>query len=117
MVGDLAVPFPYTDAWNEGPIDGFRSVEEQYRQQDEYWSSRHVTGAIPVCDHGCGLRECLIITGPERGNMWFDDRADWQGLYPDKKGDKDRLTFLEWYSVWIKELLLEAEQRRTRRCT
>jgi hypothetical protein len=105
MVGELAVPFPYTADWNEVPIDGSRPVEDQYRQQDEYWSSRHVTGAIPICEHGCNLRECLIVTGPERGNIWFDDRADWNGLYPDKRTDRERLTFLQWYRLWLDDCL------------
>jgi hypothetical protein len=107
LVGDLAQPFPYAEAWNAEPVDGTRPVEEQYRQQDVYWSPQHVNGALPICHHGCNLRECLIVSGPEKGNMWFDDRADWQGLHPDKKNDRNRLTFLEWYKLWIEERLLK----------
>ena len=109
LVGDLAKPFPYLDAWNEESIDGTRPIAEQYQQQDEYWSSKHVNGAIPICHHGCNLRECLIVTGPERGNMWFDDRADWQGLYPDKKSDRERITFLDWYTAWLEQSISSSE--------
>jgi hypothetical protein len=109
LVGELARPFPYSDSWNAEPVDDTRPVDEQYRQQDEYWSSRHVNGALPVCDQGCNLRECLIVTGPERGNMWIDDRADWMGLYPNHKGGCDRLTFLAWYRMWLDERLLKVE--------
>jgi hypothetical protein len=111
MVGELAVPFPYTAAWNDEPIDGSRPVEEQYRQQGEYWSSRRVTGAVPICEHGCQLRQRLIVTGPEQGNVWFDDRADWNGLYPDKTTDRERLTFLEWYRNWLDDCLAKAARR------
>jgi hypothetical protein len=104
MVGDLAVPFPYTAAWNEVPIDGSRPIEEQYRQQDEYWSSR-LTGAIPICEHGCQLREWLIVTGPERGYIWHDGRCDWAGLAPHTTSGRERLTFLEWYRLWLDECL------------
>jgi hypothetical protein len=23
-----------------------------------------------------------VVTGPEAGNVWCDDRADWKGLFP-----------------------------------
>ena len=108
MVGDLSVPFPYTEAWNEKPIDACQPVNEQYRQQDVYWSSRHVTGAIPICEHGCNLRECLIISGQERGNIWFDDRADWKGLYPNESTGRPRLKFFEWYRLWLDDRLTKA---------
>jgi hypothetical protein len=117
MLGELARPFPHSDAWNADPLDGTRPADEQYRRQDDYWSSRHVNGALPICDHGCNLRELLVVTGPERGNMWFDDRADWKGLYPDTKRGGGRLTFLDWYRIWLEERLLKAECPRTSGCT
>ena len=70
-----------------------------------------MTGAIPICEHGCQLREYLVVTGPERGNIWFDDRADWFGLYPDKTTGRERLTFLEWYRLWLDDCLAKAERR------
>lgn len=100
LVGDLSTPFPYTDKWNVKPIDGSLPVHQQYEQQDWYWDRQHVHGAIPICDLGCGLRQLLIVAGPERGNIWFDDRADWQGLYPDENDNRKRVSFLEWYSHW-----------------
>jgi hypothetical protein len=101
LVGELSQPFPYTDAWNDNSDCSSLPIEEQYRRQDEYWSSRHVNGAIPICHHGCNLRECLIVTGAERGNMWFDDRPDWQGLYPSTIPIRNRITFFEWYRSWL----------------
>jgi hypothetical protein len=100
LVGELQMPFPYTEKWNAKPIDDTLPIDEQYKQQDWYWSAQHVHGAIPICDLGCGLRQLLIITGPERGSVWFDDRADWQGLYPDSKCDNRRVSFFEWYRNW-----------------
>jgi len=111
LVGNLALPFPYVEAWNGKPIDATLPVQEQYQQQDEYWSCRHVAGAIPICDHGCNLRECLVITGPERGHIWFDDRADWQGLYPHDTAGRDRLTFIQWYRLWLDDCLIKARSR------
>ncbi len=101
LVGDLAMPFPCSEAWNDSPVDGSLSPEEQYRQQDRYWSSQHVSGALPICHLGCNLRQLLIVTGPERGHVWYDDCADWQGLYPDQSDSGARLTFIEWYRRWL----------------
>ncbi|HQZ67931.1 MAG TPA: SMI1/KNR4 family protein [Planctomycetaceae bacterium] len=100
LVGNLSTPFPYTDKWNTEPIDGSLPVEQQYKEQDRYWDKQHVHGAIPICDLGCGLRQLLIVSGAERGHIWFDDRADWQGLYPDSRGQQGRLSFFEWYRNW-----------------
>lgn len=100
IVGELSKPFPYTEDWNYDPTTS-NAIEETYRQQDFYWSGQHVIGAIPICDHGCNLRDCLIVTGPERGNMWLDDRADWQGLYPTTMPNRNRITFFEWYRSWL----------------
>lgn len=108
LVGDLATPFPYTTKWNAAPIDGALPVAEQYKQQDWYWSAQHVAGAIPICDLGCGLRQMLIVSGPESGHVWFDDRADWQGLYPNPKGDNSRLSFFQWYRQWADSKLKAA---------
>lgn len=105
LVGDLSTPFPYTEKWNAQPIDGSLPVEEQYQQQDRYWDTQHVNGAIPICDLGGGLRQLLIVTGPERGHIWFDDRADWQGLYPDSTDNGKRLSFFEWYRRWADQTL------------
>jgi hypothetical protein len=101
LVGKPSEPFPYTERWNADPIDESLPIDGQYRQQEDYWDSRHVAGALPICHLGCNLRQCLIVTGPERGNIWFDDRADWQGLYPDTRDNHNRLSFLDWYRLWL----------------
>ena len=39
LIGDLAISFPHTDRWNADAIDGSLPVDEQFRQQNEYWDS------------------------------------------------------------------------------
>lgn len=109
-VGNLSIPFPYTDEWNVEPIDSSLPEEEQFKQQDWYWDVQHVNGAIPICDLGCGLRQLLIVTGPERNHIWFDDRADWNGLYPDVTSDGKRLSFFDWYRRWADNKLQTIHQ-------
>ena len=86
-VGKLSAPFPYDVAWNAEPNDPALPSEDAWQRSLWYWSTQHMDGAIPICELGCGLRQLLIVTGAERGNIWYDDRADWKGLYPEVTGD------------------------------
>lgn len=64
------------------------------------------TGALPLCHHGCGSREWLVVTGAERGTMWCDPEGDGVHLYPDHlDGDPDRrrITFGQFYLTWLDE--------------
>lgn len=105
LVGDVASSFPYSAKWNDSYINHDLTVEEQYEKQDRYWSPHHVNGAIPVCELGGNLRQILVISGPEEGNIWFDDRADWQGIYPLKTSNSERVSFFEWYRSWLDDSL------------
>lgn len=108
VVGNLHLPFPHTDDWNdlaEEPDENLiEEDEEEYdRLQDlfekKYWGP--LDGAIPICHRGCELRQWLIVSGPEAGNVWDDDRADHNGLSPLSKKGYDRITFLQWYRDWL----------------
>jgi hypothetical protein len=112
FVGDLAVPFPHTEAWNdldgEPEYDGTK--EEEYERQLDifearYFSPRQVAGAVPICHLGCNLRQWLVVKGPERGHVWCDDRADHEGLSPLQTPTRARVTFMEWYLEWLNEAL------------
>tara|TARA_Y100001934_G_scaffold243249_1_gene299685 strand:+ start:1119 stop:1328 length:210 start_codon:yes stop_codon:yes gene_type:complete len=67
-------------------------------------------GAIPICHLGCAQRQWLIVSGPERGNIWCDDRADNEGLSPLKKPQKKRITFFEWYREWLDDALARSKR-------
>jgi hypothetical protein len=44
----------------------------------------------------------LMVNGNEYGHIWFDDRCNDQGIYPDPYFEvKERLTFLDWYEIWL----------------
>ena len=63
-----------------------------------------LTGAIPVCHHGCGFREWLVVTGAERGTMWCDPEGEGIRLCPDRNhGDPDdsRMGFERFYRTWL----------------
>jgi hypothetical protein len=113
FVGILAKPFPYTDRWNDlsgEPDDELaRKDEAEYERQlarfeRRYWAQ--LDGAIPICHLGCALRQWLVISGPEAGNVWGDDRADYGGLYPLSRQGAKRVSFFTWYRDWLDEALV-----------
>ena len=107
----LSQPFPHTGPWNdliEEPVydesrqDDPEWEDEYHRQLDAwenrvYWNPANVNGAVPICHLGCALRQWLVVTGPEAGNVWNDDRADHGGLKPLQRAGLERITFLQWY--------------------
>ena len=119
FVGVLSRPFPHTGPWNdlseepaydESRANDPRWEEEYERQRDAwedrvYWNPANVNGAVPICHLGCALRQWLVVTGPEAGHVWDDDRADHGGLQPAQQLGLERITFLQWYRSWLDEAL------------
>lgn len=119
FVGDLSEPFPHSGPWNdlseEPPLDESREDDEEWEdeywarvnewEERVYWNPKQVNGAIPLCHIGCALRQWLVVTGAEAGNMWDDDRADRGGLKPIQQAGQSRITFLAWYKRWLDEAL------------
>ena len=117
VIGVLAKPFPHTSGWNDAsgmPIfdDAWENTarEEQYEREygtweNTYWGTENINGAIPICHLGCAVRQWLVITGPEKGNVWNDYRTDHEGLQPLQTGGRDRVTFIDWYLAWLDEAL------------
>lgn len=110
FVGNLARPFPHSVAWNLSeaelePPEAFSSEEDEHAWhealEEKVWKTSLVDGAIPIAHHGCGLRTWLVLTGPERGHVWYDARAENGGLRPHSTDTKPRLTFEEWYESWL----------------
>jgi SMI1/KNR4 family protein SUKH-1 len=123
FVGVLSEPFPHTSPWNdlseepeqdeERDSDEDPEWEERYASWEEgYWDPANANGAIPICHLGCAYRQWLVVTGPEAGNIWCDDRTDNAGLYPLEEGGLPRVTFLQWYRSWLDEALEQLRGER-----
>lgn len=117
-IGTLAEPFPLVNAWNDLtglPADELQENDEaEYERQYEafeqrYYDASRMNGAIPICTLGCALRIWLIVTGPEAGYLWSDDRADHGGLAPITLKNGIRATFADWYREWLDEALQSTE--------
>ncbi|MCE5229910.1 SMI1/KNR4 family protein [bacterium] len=112
FVGILANPFPYTESWNDltgEPADDLLDKDEdEYERQLNVFESRYwapLDGAIPICHLGCNLRQWLVISGPEAGHVWADNRVDLKGLSPLPGKNSERITFYHWYRDWLDEVL------------
>ena len=77
-------PFPFTGAW----------ITEEDEESDEGNFSDIDSGSIFIGNDGCGMYWHLIVTGPERGNMWL---LTGEGISP----TTPRHTFLSWIEAWI----------------
>ncbi|KAB2350283.1 SMI1/KNR4 family protein [Actinomadura rudentiformis] len=79
----LRTPFPHTRSWNP-PYD-----TPGYEDDD------HTTGSLPISHEGCGYIVRLVVTGPERGNLWQDARCSDAGIHP------LCTSFHPWYNAWL----------------
>ena len=124
FVGTLSEPFPHRSAWNDSTAkpmyDESRENDPEWEDEFErrldaweavYWNPRNVNGAMPICHLGCAYRQWLIITDPEAGNVWDDDRADLRVLKPLQQNGRERVTFGQWYGDWLDDALRQARSR------
>jgi hypothetical protein len=117
FVGDLSLPFPHLDSWNDltGKPDGRLPAGSDVNElayeafTNKYWDPSQISGAFPICHLGCALRQLLIITGPEAGHVWSDNRADEKGLSPLKSLGRVRTTFFQWYRDWLDVVLAKMQ--------
>jgi hypothetical protein len=112
--GDLRADFPYREAWNLPasrlePPDDFDSDEDEQAWHDaldaEYFNPSRLDGAFWICHHGCALRTVLVVTGPERGNVWLDARPDLAGILPHTDERGRHMSFGDWYLDWLERSL------------
>lgn len=122
---DLSKAFPHTESWNveaelnelydkieEANEAGTDELEEELFEQkwEIIGGAEHDYGRLNTADYGCGITISLIVNGPEKGNMWTDDRVSDGGLYPTiELGNKNKITFLDWYELWLDNSLQEIQ--------
>lgn len=115
FVGTLSTPFPHTCEWScdeaakEWDAEYGPDTKEEHEivwkeRSFAHFNPKYINGAIPLSHLGCGQGLLLVVTGPEKGNLWFDDRTDHIGISPMSKNGK-RVGFNEWYTDWLLEAL------------
>jgi hypothetical protein len=110
-----STPFLHTEPWNLGfqpTVDDDNDEEEYERQrqsfEEVYYDKGQINGVIAVCNYGCAVSLNLVVNGEEYGNIWTDDRGTDGGIRPSYElGNKERLSFLNWYELWLDNSLKE----------
>lgn len=108
-------PFKHNEDWNLvfKPTVNEDENEEEYEKEffnfeELYFDKEHLNGVIAICNYGCGISLNLVVNGKEFGTIWTDDRASDNGIYPSKElGNKDKITFLNWFELWLDNSLKE----------
>ena len=107
----LSTDFPHVDKWNvtqdfDTDDEDYTETEEFQKWEKEYFSNTHITGSMRICHYGCAIYYLLVVSGNNAGQIWVDDRANDNGIYPAiSKSTGRRLTFLNWYDEWLTESL------------
>jgi len=105
FVGVLAQPFTYSLPWNDltgcleyDPDASLEKQREFERKRDafeeEYY--KRIDGALLLAHLGCAIRLWLVVSGTERGNVWYDNRANLRGLRPLAGEKVERMRFCDW---------------------
>ena len=125
-------PFPHRDAWDGEGLDFGEPDPDDFENENDFdaafdeWQDSPKgqeaedaylrglgtdRGALPICHHGCALRDWLIVSGPETGRVWHDAGADHNGIAPCAWPNGNRMTFAEWYLNWLRRTLEEVAAR------
>ncbi|MFN0254120.1 hypothetical protein [Pedobacter ureilyticus] len=107
-------PFPRTKPWNEEFVSTVNEEdnEEEYERQYSEFSKNLMNGVLAISNFGCGISLNLVVNGEEYGNIWTDDRGNDGGIYPSHElGNKDKITFLNWYELWLDNSLNEIKDK------
>ncbi len=108
-------PFLHTEPWNlefQPTVDDDED-EEKYEKQRQlfeevYYKKEQMNGVIAICNFGCAVSLNLVVNGEEYGNIWTDDRGSDGGIRPSHElGNKEKLTFLNWYELWLNNSIEE----------
>ncbi|MFK7905348.1 MAG: DUF4844 domain-containing protein [Chitinophagales bacterium] len=125
----LQFDFPHKEEWNlsEKFFTKFDEITGADYEDDEnfdeevayffdhiFWSNYYkdelTYGSIYISNYGCGLRFLFIISGEEKGNIWFDGRADRGGIYPEIDDKENHIGFSDWYINWLNESILKIKE-------
>ncbi|WP_446220058.1 SMI1/KNR4 family protein [Micromonospora sp. IBHARD004] len=105
----LATPFPDQDSY-EDQWEKLEAVKPQVSDETAWaaWNRRsddleraQTAGAVHLSDNGCGFYTLLVVSGTERGNVWFDRRATSDVIVPLRNRGGTHATFTDFYLDWL----------------
>jgi hypothetical protein len=90
---------------DEAAATGHAAVTAFRAAEDELYPAM-TAGAVQLSHEGCGYYTWLVVTGDERGTLWFDPWCSDSPLAP--LGDPGHVGFAEWYLAWLDEMATTA---------
>lgn len=115
-LNEISKEFPYTEEWNaKTDWDDDNITQEEWDELDrQYFSPEHSAGLLRISNFGCGVSMNLVVKGQCYGEIWVDDRSNSGGIYPDHYfGNKERLTFLDWYETWLDQSIVKMTSKQS----
>lgn len=118
---DPGKPFLHTEPWNMEfmpTVDEETNETEYWREfsvfEEKYFAKEQMNGVIAICNCGCAINLNLVVNGKESGNIWTDDRGSDKGIFPSSElGNTDKITFLNWYELWLDSSLNEMKEKKS----
>ena len=78
--------------------ESFTIAWRRWNQEWDDLSDRLESGTVQISDQGCGNYIRLVVTGPERGTMWWETGPYLEPVKPSSRSCRtDRVTFRQWY--------------------
>ncbi|WIX76114.1 SMI1/KNR4 family protein [Amycolatopsis carbonis] len=112
---DSRAEFPHRELFHHAERPDFTTIpRERWPELSRSLDASNEAGThgtLPLCHRGCGHYDLLVVTGPDRGALWFDCEASDGGIGPRADG-RGRMTFDPWYLGWLAEVELQAERAR-----
>jgi hypothetical protein len=90
----LLQPFPHGHAWNDRTL-----CDNAQGWQSAYFEKKWFCGSMRIGNLGCEGYDLLVVSGPERGNVWADERVSaGTGIFPRTGASGGRLSIWEYLS-------------------
>jgi hypothetical protein len=82
-------------------VDREQAYEAWMDQRDNLlWDPARTRGAVCLSHEGCAYRDWLVVSGPQRGQMWDDARAGDVDLAPATTPGGVH-SFASWFRGWL----------------
>ncbi|MGW4232089.1 SMI1/KNR4 family protein [Streptomyces sp. NPDC004980] len=87
----------------------FLAAHRVWREREDELIDLATSGALNLNHEGCGYCHWLVVSGPDRGSMWLDERPSDGAVFPLGRPPA-RVTFADWFLGWVEKS--EAVTRR-----
>lgn len=89
--------------------------EVYFDDDDTIFMSKYLNGMVTIAAYGCGTTSNLIVKGKEYGNVWMDDFASNNEIFPEYDSTKNlpRLTFTQWLAQRVNQTIKSEEQYKS----